>query len=180
MENKEDIKVDNKEGNKEGIKEKNKNSNNNLNLKEKKLITNSKPISQKEKKEIGEKIKQIQIKEEDGVNYLNDDEDDKNEIFNNPNFHKTIKELIKYYFEQKEENQDLLHKIDIFGRCFITIVNIQTLSDKKRLLFESIIFIFSTICLVMLYLYHIDCIYFNTFYTQIFVFGETESLYGGD
>lgn len=59
----------------------------------------------------------------------------------------------------------------IFGRCFITIVNIQTVSDKKRLLFESIIFVFSTICLITLYLYHIDCIYFNTFYIQIFVFG---------
>lgn len=42
----------------------------------------------------------------------------------------------------------------VFGRCFMSISTMQTIAEKKRILFESFLFMISTICLSILYLYH--------------------------
>lgn len=59
----------------------------------------------------------------------------------------------------------------IFGRCFMTISYMQTVAEKKRISFESIIFIVSTLCFGTLYLKHTNIFPFlDNIYPQIIIF----------
>jgi hypothetical protein len=58
---------------------------------------------------------------------------------------------------------------NIFGRCFMTISFRQTIEGKKRIIYESIIFIISTICLSILYLYHANYLLVNSTLLMAFI-----------